>query len=70
MALYPLDQQQDIDQPEMTPSEDTSRVSRRTLMRRSVLGVAGIGLATLLTACDDEDDDLDEEVRVQDDQSI
>ena len=59
MTLHNHDRHVDAD-------EETSVISRRTILRRSAFGLTGIGLATLLTACGDdegeEDEVLDEEV--------
>jgi hypothetical protein len=41
------------------PDEVSPVQSRRTLLRRSLLGITGVGLAALLAACGDEDDDED-----------
>lgn len=54
------------------PSEDErDLISRRTMLRRSMLGVTGIGLASLLAACGDEDDedDIDEDVDDQEEEA-
>lgn len=42
-------------QPNKT-TEITDTLSPRTLLHRSILGVVGVGLGTLLVACGDEED--------------
>lgn len=54
MTLHHHDRHADAD-------EETSLLSRRTLLRRSALGLTGIGFATLLAACDDGEPDEDAE---------
>lgn len=41
-------------------TDDMSLMSRRALLRRSMLGIAGAGVASLLVACggDEEDEDV------------
>lgn len=41
--------------------EESSLLSRRTVLRRSALGLTGIGFATLLSACGDDDEEEEEE---------
>lgn len=44
--------------PDIETDEDMQLRSRRTVLRRSALGIAGVGLASLLAACggDEEED--------------
>ena len=56
---------QDPQTPDHELDDATSVQSRRTLLRRSLLGITGIGLASLLAACGDEDDDEDGENEVE-----
>lgn len=44
--------------PDLETDEDTRLISRRGLLRRSALGITGVGLASLLVACGDDDEDL------------
>ncbi|HEV2128666.1 MAG TPA: hypothetical protein VGR22_08620 [Thermomicrobiales bacterium] len=37
--------------------EEMTLLSRRAMLRRSVLGITGVGLTALLAACDDDEDD-------------
>ena len=53
MTLHNHDRHVDAD-------EETSLMSRRTILRRSAFGITGIGLATLLTACGDDEGEEDE----------
>jgi hypothetical protein len=48
------DQQQDLN---LETDEDAGLITRRTVLRRSVLGIAGVGMASLLAACGGDDDD-------------
>lgn len=43
----------------LNADKETGLLSRRAVLRRSALGFSGIGLATLLSACADDDDDGD-----------
>jgi hypothetical protein len=49
-----FDQHQHLD---LETGEDARLVSRRTVLRRSVLGIAGVGMAALLAACGGDDED-------------
>ncbi len=51
MSLHRHDRQLDID-----IDEEASRISRRAVLRRSVYGITGLGLASLLAACGGGDD--------------
>lgn len=53
--------------PDPETDEDTRLMSRRTILRRSLLGITGAGLASLLVACggDEEDAEDDEAGDVQ-----
>jgi hypothetical protein len=44
------------------PDERAGVVSRRVVLRRSVFGVAGIGLASLLAACGGDDDEIEDPI--------
>ena len=48
MTLHHRDRHMDTD-------EEASLISRRTVLRRSALGLTGIGFVTLLAACGDEE---------------
>ena len=50
--------------------EDMRLLSRRSVLRRSVLGITGVGLVSLLAACGgggDEEDEEEEEEEEEDD---
>lgn len=56
MTLYHHDRHADADE-----ETKTTLLSRRTVLRRSALGLTGIGIATLFAACDDGEPDEDAE---------
>jgi hypothetical protein len=43
------------------PDEDVSVMSRRAILRRSLLGITGAGLASLLVACGGEEEDSEDD---------
>lgn len=49
----PLDHRTDL----LDSDEEPTLLSRRGLLRRSVYGITGIGLVSVLAACDDDDDE-------------
>ena len=59
---------------DLETGDDSRLLSRRSILRRSVLGITGVGLASLLAACgDDEEDEVpvveeDEEGIVEEDE--
>lgn len=60
--MVPNSQHQQLD-PEA--NEDMSPMSRRTVLRRSMLGITGLGLASLLAACGEDDEDLEDAGEIQ-----
>ena len=52
-------QQQSLD---LKTDDDRRLLSRRSLLRRSVLGITGVGLASLLAACGDDEEEAAEGV--------
>ncbi len=47
---------------ESESDERAGVVSRRVVLRRSVFGVAGVGLASLLAACGGDDDEVEDPI--------
>ena len=51
-------QQQPLD---LETGDDMRRLSRRSILRRSVLGITGVGLVSLLAACGGDEEEEEEE---------
>lgn len=47
--------------PDPETDEDTRLMSRRTILRRSLLGITGAGLASLLVACGGDEEDVEDD---------
>ena len=70
MTLHDHDQHPAVDEAQAElPADEAPMMSRRTVLRRSFLGVTGIGLTSMLSACgwwEDEEDDADDDEGVVD----
>lgn len=71
MTLHSDDRTLDMELTEAEATEETTGLlSRRTVLRRSALGIMGIGLAPLLAACGDDEAADDEVVEDTTDEEV
>ncbi len=57
MTLHHRDRSLDLE-----PDEETVLLSRRVVLRRSMVGIVGVGFASLLAACGGDDDDIEDPI--------